>query len=153
MDSPKRRRTWPGAPTAGRVAAGACRSTTWIARAPTVSDAAALATALRRRLAADRALRARARRAWSFAAAAAAAAAIVIAVLTGRDAGPRSGRPYGRRGAGAAAGAGGAGDRSSSIRCCSRWTGRSPARSTLDASTLGEYEDGELEQVFATWEG
>ena len=25
--------------------------------------------------------------------------------------------------------------------------------STLDASTLGEYEDGELEQVFATWEG
>ena len=25
--------------------------------------------------------------------------------------------------------------------------------STLDASTLGEYEDGELEQVFAIWEG
>ena len=25
--------------------------------------------------------------------------------------------------------------------------------STLDASTLGEHEDGELEQVFATWEG
>jgi hypothetical protein len=25
--------------------------------------------------------------------------------------------------------------------------------SSLDAATLGEYEDGELEQVFATWEG
>ena len=29
----------------------------------------------------------------------------------------------------------------------------SPARPALDASTLGEHEDGELEQVFATWEG
>jgi hypothetical protein len=28
-----------------------------------------------------------------------------------------------------------------------------PVPSSLDASTMGEHEDGELEQVFAIWEG
>jgi hypothetical protein len=122
-------------------------------RAPTVSDPSALPVALQRRLAADRALRARVRLAWSFAAAAAAAAAILTAVVTQRDGGPAGARTV----AGTEA-----------LVPLPELEGLETAQldtllqsldrpfagtSTLDASTLGEYEDGELEQVFATWEG
>jgi hypothetical protein len=121
--------------------------------APTVSDLSALPAALQRRLAEDRARRTRARRAWSFAAAAAAAAAILAAVVTQRDAGPPGGA---RTVAGAALvplpeleGLE-TGQLDTLLQSLDR---PSAGTSTLDASTLGEYEDGELEQVFATWEG
>jgi hypothetical protein len=122
--------------------------------APTVSDLAALPAALQRRLAKDRARRTRVRLAWSFAAAAAAAAAILAAVVTQRDGGP----PAGARTVAA----------TEAIVPLPELEGLGTAQldtllqsldrpfagtSTLDASTLGEYEDGELEQVFATWEG
>jgi hypothetical protein len=122
--------------------------------APTVSNLSALPATLQRRLAADRAARARARRAWSFAGAAVAAAAILAAVVTQRDAGP-------------------AGDARTVAEAevlvpLPELEGLETAQldtllqsldrpfagtSTLDASTLGEHEDGELEQVFAIWEG
>jgi len=122
--------------------------------APTVSDPSALPAALQRRLAEDRARRIGARRAWSFVAAAGAAAAILAAVVTQRDAGPAAG---GRTVAGVEA-----------LVPLPELEGLETAQldtllhsldrpsagtSTLDASTLGEYENGELEQVFATWEG
>ena len=122
--------------------------------AATVSDPSALAATLQRRLAEDRAGRSRLRRAWSFAAATAAAAAILTAVVTQRDGGPATGA---RTVAGAEA-----------LVPLPELEGLETAQldtllqsldrpfagtSTLDASTLGEYEDGELEQVFATWEG
>ena len=124
-------------------------------RAPTVSDASALAAALQRRLAEDRALRTRVRLAWSFAAAAAAAAAILTAVVTQRDGGPPS--------AGARTVAAtealvplpeleglGTAQLDTLLQSLDR---PFAGTSTLDASTLGEHEDGELEQVFDTWEG
>jgi hypothetical protein len=141
--------------------------------APAVTDPSALPAALRRRLAVDRARRTRAGRAWAFAAAAA-AAAILAAVVTGRDAGPSPGvrmvaeaealvplpelegletaqldtllqslnRP-----------AAGTSSLDPSTLDASSLDASTLDASTLDASTLGEHEDGELEQVFATWEG
>ena len=122
--------------------------------APTVSDPSALTATLQRRLAEDRARRIRARRAWSFAAAAAVAAAILAAVVTQRDAGPSAGA---RTVAGAEPlvplpeleGLGTA-QLDTLLQSLDR---PFAGTSTLDASTLGEYEDGELEQVFATREG
>jgi hypothetical protein len=122
--------------------------------APTIADPSALHAALQRRLAEDRAQRIRARRAWSFAAAAAAAAAILAAVVTQRDAGLATGArtvaeaeplvPLPElEGLGTA-------QLDTLLQSLDR---PSAGTSTLDASTLGEYEDGELEQVFATWEG
>jgi hypothetical protein len=121
--------------------------------APTFSDPSALTAALRRRLAEDRAARARTRRAWSFAGAAVAAAAI-LAVVTGRDPGPGETAP-------AVAEAGALvplpeleGLEAAQLDTLLQSLDRPVAgTSTLDASTLGEYEDGELEQVFASWEG
>jgi len=121
--------------------------------APTISDASTLAAALRRRLADDRAVRARARRAWAFAGVTAAAAAILAAVVTERDPGPAVGArtvaevealvPLPElEGLGTA-------QLDTLLRSLDR---PFAGTSTLDASTLGEYEDGELEQVFATWE-
>jgi len=123
-------------------------------RAPTISDLAALASALERRLAEDRAGRARARRAFAFVGAAAAAAAILAVVVTQRGPGPAAGPrtvveaealvPLPElEGLGAA-----------QLDTLLHTLDRPVAgTSTLDASTLGEHEDGELEQVFATWEG
>jgi hypothetical protein len=121
--------------------------------APMVSDPSALTAALMRRLAEDRAVRARTRRAWSFAGAAVAAAAI-LAVVTGRDPAPGGGAP-------AVAEAGALvplpeleGLEAAQLDTLLQSLDRPVAgTSTLDASTLGEYEDGELEQVFASWEG
>ena len=121
--------------------------------APTVSDPAAVTSTVLRRLAADRALTARMRRAWSFAGLAA-AAAIVVAVLAGRDPAPPGGVRVATE----------AGTlvplpeleelETAQLDTLLRSLDRpAAAGSTLDASTLGEYEDGELEQVFATWEG
>jgi hypothetical protein len=123
------------------------------ARAPTITDPTSVATTVLRRLAADRAVAARARRAWSFAGLAA-AAAIVVAVLAGRDPAP----PGDVR---VAAEAGTLvplpeleGLETAELDTLLQSLDRPVAGgSTLDASTLGEYEDGELEQVFATWEG
>jgi predicted anti-sigma-YlaC factor YlaD len=122
--------------------------------APTISDPAAMATALRQRLMEDRAGRSRLRRAWSFAGAVAAAAGIVVAVLSGRGPGPAA-TP--RTVAGAEAlvplpeleGLGTA-QLDTLLQSIDR---PFAGGSALDASTLGEHEDGELEQVFATWEG
>jgi hypothetical protein len=122
--------------------------------APTVSDPSALPAALRRRLAEDRVRRARARRAWAFASVAAAAAAMLAAVVTQRDAGPAAAA---RTGAEAEAlvplpeleGLGTA-QLDTLLQSLDR---PFAGTSTLDASTLGEHEDGELEQVFDTWEG
>jgi hypothetical protein len=122
--------------------------------APTISDASTLAAALLRRLEDDRAVRARMRRAWAFAGVAAAAAAILAVVVTERDAGPAAGA---RTIAEAEAlvplpeleGLGTA-QLDTLLRSLDR---PFAGTSTLDASTLGEYEDGELDQVFATWEG
>jgi len=122
--------------------------------APTVSELSGLPAALQRRLAEERALRTRVRRAWSFAAAAAAAAAILTAVVTQRD----GGAPAGAR---TVAGAEALvplpeldGLETAQLDTLLQSLDRPFAgTSTLDASTLGEFEDGELEQVFATWEG
>jgi hypothetical protein len=122
--------------------------------APTVTDPFALPAMLQRRLAEDRAVRARVRRAWAFAGVAAAAAAILTAVVTERDAGPAAGAravveaealvPLPElEGLGTA-------QLDTLLQSLDRPVA---GTSTLDASTLGEYEDGELEQVFATWEG
>jgi len=122
--------------------------------APTISDPAAMAESLRQRLAADRAGRGRSRRAWSFAGAAAAAAAILVAVLSDRSgdsvATPRTVAEAGAlvplpelEGLGAA-------QLDTLLQSIDR---PFAGGSTLDASTLGEHEDGELELVFATWEG
>ena len=122
--------------------------------APGVSDPSALAIGLQRRLAADRAARTRARRAWSVAAGAAAAAAILLAVVTGGD--------TDRVAAGRTVAQAGAmvplpeleGLETAQLDTLLRSFDRPlDGTSTLDAATMGEYEDGELEQVFATWEG
>ncbi len=120
--------------------------------APTI-DPADHAARLQRRLAVDRASRARASRAWRLAGSAAAAAAILAAALIGRDdAGPPS--P-------AVAGAEALvplpeleGLESAQLDTLLRsLDGPFAGSPPLDASTLGEDEDGELERVFATWEG
>jgi hypothetical protein len=123
------------------------------ARAPAIADPGAVAAAVLRRLAADRAQAVRTRRAWSFAGLAA-AAAIVAAVLTGRGAETSEGSPV-------VAEAGALvplpeldGLETTQLDTLLQSLDRPVAGgSTLDASTLGEYEDGELERVFATWEG
>ena len=123
-------------------------------RAPTIADPPALAAMLQRRLAEDLAARSRARRAWSFAGAAVAAAAILVAVVTGGDSGP-TGTARSVAQAGALVplpeldGLGTA-ELDTLLRSLDRPL---DGTSTLDASTLGEHEDGELEQVLATWEG
>jgi hypothetical protein len=121
--------------------------------APTVSDPSALPAVLRRRLAEDRAARARARRAWSFAGAAVAAAAI-LAVVTGRDSGPSETAPAVAEAEALVPLPELEGLEAAELDTLLRSLDRPVAgTSTLDASTLGEYEDGELEQVFASWEG
>jgi hypothetical protein len=123
------------------------------AHAPTTADPSALAATLRRRLAEDRITQRRARQAWSFAGAAAVAAAILVAVMADRRVEPAAPRPI----AGADAlvplpeleGLGAA-QLDTLLRSIDR---PSTEASSLDASTLGEHEDGELEQLFATWEG
>ena len=122
--------------------------------APTVSDASALATTLQRRLAEDRAGRIRLRQAWSFAAATAAAAAILAAVVTQRDGGPVTGARTVARAEALVPLPELEGLETAQLDTLLQSLDRPFAgTSTLDASTLGEYEDGELEQVFATWEG
>ena len=123
------------------------------ARAPTITDPTAMATMVLRRLAADRAIVARARRAWSFAGLAA-AAAIMVAVVASRE-------PALQGDVRVAAEAGALvplpeleGLETAQLDTLLQSLDRPVAGgSTLDASTLGEYEDGELEQVFASWEG
>jgi hypothetical protein len=123
--------------------------------APTIADPSATATAVLQRLAEERADRRLTRRAWAFAGAAAAAAAILVAVMTTRDAGPTGGTL--------------AGGEFEALVPLPELEGLETAQldtllqsidrplagaSTLDASTLGEDdEDGELERVFAAWEG
>jgi hypothetical protein len=122
--------------------------------APTVSDPSALAATLQRRLAEDRAGRIRLRRAWSFAAATAAAAAILTAVVTQRDGGPATGARTVARAEALVPLPELEGLETAQLDTLLQSLDRPFAgTSTLDASTLGEYEDGELEQVFATWEG
>ncbi len=123
------------------------------ARAPTISDPADHAARLQRRLAEDRASRARVSRAWRLAGSAAAAAAILAAVLVGRNDGSAPSP--------AVAGAEALvplpeleGLESAQLDTVLRsLDGPVAGSSPLDASTLGEDEDGELERVFATWEG
>ena len=123
-------------------------------RAPTVSDPSALPAKLLRRLAEDRAGRARARRAWAFAGATAAAAAILAAVVTGRDAGTAPGVRTIAEAEALVPLPELEGLETAQLDTLLHSLDRPVAgTSTLDASTLGEYEDGELEQVFATWEG
>jgi len=122
--------------------------------APTISDPSALPAALRRRLAEDRGERARTRRAWAFAGAAAAAAAILAAVVTERDAVPAAGAPTVAEAEALVPLPELEGLETAQLDTLLQSLDRPVAgTSTLDASTLGEYEDGELEQVFATWEG
>lgn len=122
--------------------------------APTISNLSGLPAALQRRLVEDRARRIRARRTWSFTAAAAAAAAILAAVVTQRAAGPAEG-------ARVVAGAEAlvplpeleeleTAQLDTLLESLDR---PSAGSSTLDASTLGDYDSGELEQLFASWEG
>jgi hypothetical protein len=124
------------------------------AHAPATAEASALVTTLHQRLAEDRMARHRSRRAWSFAGAAAVAAAILVAVATDRtaDPGPTTGLIAGAdalvplpelEGLGSA-------QLDTLLRSIDR---PSAGSSSLDAATLGEHEDGELEQLFATWEG
>jgi len=122
--------------------------------APTVSDSSAVSATLLRRLAEDRAGRARARRAWSFAGAAAAAAAILVAVMTGRDAATVAGPPVVAEAEALVPLPELEGLETAQLDTLLQSIDRPFAgTSTLDASTLGEHEDGELEQVFAAWEG
>ena len=127
------------------------------ARAPMLSEPVAMAEAIERRLAQDRAERRRRSRAWSVAGLAA-AAAVALAVWTGRPE-----RPTVATGevvpAAAAAPA---------LVPLPELESLDPAEldsllrtmdaplagsSTLDAPTLGELENSELEQVLASWEG
>ncbi len=123
-------------------------------RAPTISDPSALASALTRRLAEDRAARARTRQVWAFAGAAAAAAAILAVVVTQRGPGPATGPRTVAEAEALVPLPELEGLDAPQLDTLLRSLDRPVAgTSTLDASTLGEHEDGELEQVFATWEG
>jgi hypothetical protein len=123
-------------------------------RAPAVSNLSALPAALRVRLAVDRAPRARARRAWSAAGVAAAAAAIVVMAMTGSEAGPVGAPPPVVQAEALVPLPELEGLGTAQLDTLLQTIDRPFAdKSTLDASTLGEYEDEELEQVFATWEG
>ena len=120
----------------------------------TAPDSSAVSAALLRRLAEDRAGRARARRAWWFAGAAAAAAAILVAVMTGRDAATVAAPPVVAEAEALVPLPELEGLETAQLDTLLQSIDRPFAgTSTLDASTLGEHEDGELEQVFAAWEG
>lgn len=127
------------------------------ARAPTLPEPSAMAAAIERRLAQDRADRRRQRRAWSLAGLAA-AAALALAVWTGRSERPT--RTTGGELTAAAA--------TQALVPLPELQSLEPAEldsllrimeaplvgsSTLDAPTLGELENSELEQVLASWEG
>jgi hypothetical protein len=151
---------WSPAETAHLASCAGCRAEWELvlaarsleALAPTI-DPADHAARLQRRLAEDRASRARVSRAWRLAGSAAAAAAILAAALIGRD---DAGAP-----SPAVAGAEALvplpeleGLESAQLDTLLRsLDGPFAGSSPLDASTLGEDEDGELERVFATWEG
>ncbi len=123
------------------------------ARAPTISDPATLAAAVLRRRAAERASAVRARKRWSFAGLAA-AAAIVVAVLIGRSPEAAERQRVVAEGEALVPLPELEGLETGQLDTLLQSLDRPVAGgSTLDASTLGEYEDGELEQVFATWEG
>ena len=122
--------------------------------APTAPDSSAVSAALLRSLAEDRAGRARARRAWWFAGAAAAAAAILVAVMTGRDAATVAAPQVVAEAEVLVPLPELEGLETAQLDTLLQSIDRPVAgTSTLDASTLGEHEDGELEQVFAAWEG
>jgi len=122
--------------------------------APTVSDPSALAAALGRRLAEDRAVRARVRRGWAFAGAAAVAAGLLVAVMTGREPDTAGVSPAATRAEALVPLPELEGLETAQLDTLLRSIDRPFAgTSSLEASTLGEYDDGELEQVFATWEG
>lgn len=127
------------------------------ARAPNPSDPAAMAGAIERRLRRDRAEQRQRTRNWSLAGLAA-AAAVALLVWTGRP-----DRPVGiTRGTQPTPAA------SQALVPLPELESLEPAEldsllrlmeaplagsSTLDAPTLGELEDSELEQVLASWEG
>jgi hypothetical protein len=122
-------------------------------RAPTIADPSALAVDVLRRLATVRAKALRARRAWSFAGLAA-AAAVAAAVLTGREVETTRSPQIVAEGEALVPLPELDGLETAQLDTLLQSLDRAVAGgSSLDASTLGEYEDGELEQVFATWEG
>jgi hypothetical protein len=122
-------------------------------RAPTIADPSALAVDVLRRLATERAKALRARRAWSFAGLAA-AAAVAAAVLTGREVETTRSPQIVAEGEALVPLPELDGLETAQLDTLLQSLDRAVAGgSSLDASTLGEYEDGELEQVFATWEG
>ena len=154
------RSAWTAEESAHLAACADCRAAWAIVRSATALgrdtapalDTGALAAALQARLAADAGSRRRSRRVWSSVAAGAAAAAVLVAVVS------RSGAPPAPQiateqpalvplpeleGLETA-------DLDTLLQTIDRPVA---GASTLDASTLGEHEDGELEQVFATWEG
>jgi 3-oxoacyl-(acyl-carrier-protein) synthase len=122
-------------------------------RAPAISDPAALAAAVQGRIARDRAERIRTRRTWSFVGAAAAAAMVLGVALADRGSTPP---PAARVAAGSVLvplpeleGL-----ETAQLDTLLQSIDRpAPVPSSLEASTMGEHEDGELEQVFAIWEG
>ena len=121
--------------------------------APTLTDPVAMTATLRLRLAADRASQGRTRRTWTVAAVAAAAAILIGVALRPT--------PTGIVAPQVVAGAGPLvplpeleGLETAELDTLLQSIDRPVAGSSaLDASTLGEPEDGELERVFATWEG
>lgn len=156
-----RRSTWTVQEEAHLASCSDCRAE-WelVAAARELGDAApaltrpdAVTTVLHRRLAADRSSQIRTRRTWSIGAIAA-AAAILIGVLL-RPAAPAALAPQVVAGADALVplpeleGLGTA-ELDTLLQSIDRPVAGSSA---LDASTLGEPEDGELDRVFATWEG
>jgi len=126
-------------------------------RAPIIPEPIAMAAAIQRRLARDRADRRQQRRAWSLAGLAA-AAALAFAVWTGRP----------ERSTGVTARDLPAATATQALVPLPELESLEPAEldsllrmmeaplvgsSTLDAPTLGELENSELEQVLASWEG
>ena len=120
---------------------------------PAITSPDAMTAVLRRRLAADRASQTGTRRAWSIGAVAA-AAAILIGVLL-RPAAPTGVAPQVVAGADALVPLPELeGLETAELDTLLQSIDRPVAGSSaLDASTLGEPEDGELDRVFATWEG
>jgi hypothetical protein len=120
--------------------------------APTVADPVGLAAALRLRLAQDRAGRTTVRRGWLIGGAAATAAALVLAVASTR---PADQAPIITAEADALLPLPELeGLETAQLDTLLNTIDRPVAgTSTLDASTMGEHEGEELEQVFATWEG
>lgn len=121
-------------------------------QAPAISDPTALAATVQGRIVQDRAQRTRTRRTWSLVGAAAAAVMILGVTLADRGGTPP---PAGRVAAGVLVPLPELeGLETAQLDTLLQNIDRTaPVPSSLDASTMGEYEDGELEQVFATWEG